>query len=96
MYTMTSGLKGKVAIVTGGGSGIGAAVSRRLAAEGVEVVVADIAHQAAEGVAAEILAEGGKAHPFAVDVADAEAAVRTGLHLAVTAIWKGDADDVSE
>lgn len=33
---------------------------------------------------------------FQVEHLDAEAAVRTGLHLAVTAIWKGDADDVSD
>jgi NAD(P)-dependent dehydrogenase (short-subunit alcohol dehydrogenase family) len=45
---------GKVAIVTGGANGIGAAVSRRLAAEGAAVVVADLDGDAGEALAAEI------------------------------------------
>jgi NAD(P)-dependent dehydrogenase (short-subunit alcohol dehydrogenase family) len=47
-------LDGKVAIVTGGGSGIGRATCRRFAAEGASVVVADIDGARAEAVAAEI------------------------------------------
>ncbi|TIW29654.1 MAG: SDR family NAD(P)-dependent oxidoreductase, partial [Mesorhizobium sp.] len=42
---------GKVAIVTGAGSGIGAAVSRQLAQEGAEVVVADLDVEAAHCMA---------------------------------------------
>ena len=64
---------GKVAIVTGAGSGIGAAVSRQLAQEGAEVVVADIDAEAAHGIAAEIRSQGGRAQDFAVDVTDAAA-----------------------
>ena len=44
----------RIAFVTGGGSGIGKAIARRLAAEGACVVVADIAEDAARAVAAEI------------------------------------------
>jgi NAD(P)-dependent dehydrogenase (short-subunit alcohol dehydrogenase family) len=61
-------LAGRVALVTGGGSGIGEAVGRRLAAEGCRVVVADIAGDAAERVAREI---GGR--PVTLDVGDAAA-----------------------
>ena len=48
------GLSGKVAIVTGGGGGIGAATARRLAAEGVRVVVVDANADAADDVAASL------------------------------------------
>jgi NAD(P)-dependent dehydrogenase (short-subunit alcohol dehydrogenase family) len=89
---MKLGLDGKIAVVTGAGSGIGAAVSRQLAEEGVKVVVADLDSEAARAVAAEICSDGGKAREYAVDVVDAEAVrklveftVETcgGLHLAV-------------
>jgi NAD(P)-dependent dehydrogenase (short-subunit alcohol dehydrogenase family) len=89
---MELGFNGKVAIVTGGGSGIGAAVCRQLAHEGASVVVADLDADSAHRVAAEIRSQGGKARDFAVDVSCAEAveklvnfAVREcgGLNLAV-------------
>src|SRR5690349_18748422 len=47
-------LEGKVAIVTGGGNGIGKRYCRRLSAEGAKIVVADIAEDAAREVAAEV------------------------------------------
>jgi NAD(P)-dependent dehydrogenase (short-subunit alcohol dehydrogenase family) len=47
-------LEGRVAVVTGGGSGIGLASARRLAAEGATVVVADIAEGPGEAAAAEV------------------------------------------
>jgi NAD(P)-dependent dehydrogenase (short-subunit alcohol dehydrogenase family) len=62
------------AIVTGGGSGIGRAVARLLAANGAAVLVADLKPDAAESVVAEIVAEGGTAQAFVGDVADPEVA----------------------
>jgi len=70
---MKLGFEEKVAVVTGAGSGIGAAVSRRLAREGAEVIVADLDAGAARSVTAEIRSLGGNALDFVVDVADAGA-----------------------
>jgi NAD(P)-dependent dehydrogenase (short-subunit alcohol dehydrogenase family) len=70
---MKSTFKDKVAVVTGAGSGIGAAVSRRLAGQGVEVVVGDVDRGAADRVVREVRDDGGKAHAFTVDVGDPEA-----------------------
>ena len=64
---------GKVAIVTGGGSGIGEATAKLLAADGVKIVVADLAEDNAKKVADEITASGGEAKAFKVNVADFEA-----------------------
>lgn len=69
------GIKGKVAIVTGGAGGIGAAISRRFAAEGALVAVFDINKDAAESVAAAIRAEGGSAAAFAVDLTSQDSVV---------------------
>lgn len=63
---------GRVAIVTGGGSGLGEAIGKRLAADGASVVVTDINLEAAERVAGEISATGGKASALAQDTARAE------------------------
>jgi 2-hydroxycyclohexanecarboxyl-CoA dehydrogenase len=62
-------LEGRKAMVTGGASGIGAAIAARLAAEGAEVWVGDVDVEGAERVAGEI---GG--HALALDVTDPEAA----------------------
>jgi 3-hydroxybutyrate dehydrogenase len=61
-------LSGRRALVTGGGSGIGAACARRLAAAGAVVVVLDLSQVAAERVAEEV---GGE--PLVVDLADRDA-----------------------
>lgn len=61
-------LNSRVAIITGGGSGIGAATSRLFAREGAKVAVIDINGEAAERVAERIEKEGGQAISSRVDV----------------------------
>ncbi len=61
-------LKGKVAIVTGGGRGIGQAYCRGLAREGARVVVADVDYASAKATAEEIGAQGHEALGLKVDV----------------------------
>ncbi len=61
-------LDGKVAIVTGAGSGIGEAISLELGRRGARVIVADIDEDAAERVAAAITGSGGQATASRVDV----------------------------
>jgi NAD(P)-dependent dehydrogenase (short-subunit alcohol dehydrogenase family) len=63
----------KVAIITGGGSGIGRATAVLLASEGAAVTVADIVDEAAADAVAEIAAAGGTARAQPVDVADEDA-----------------------
>jgi 3-oxoacyl-[acyl-carrier protein] reductase len=65
-------LKDKVAIVTGGGVGIGKAYAHGLAKEGAKVVVADIQDAEASKVAADIKQAGGEAMAVAVDVTSPE------------------------
>ena len=62
----------RVAIVTGAGRGIGAAVSRRLARDGMAVALLDLDGASATTVAAELTAAGGRALGLDVDVTDTE------------------------
>jgi short-subunit dehydrogenase len=62
-------LRGKVAVITGGSSGIGAATARALVAEGMKVVLAARRLERLHDVAASIRAQGGEVHAVAIDVA---------------------------
>ena len=67
---MTGRVDGKVALITGGASGLGAESGRRLAREGAKVVLTDLAAEAGQAVADEILASGGTAVFLTQDVTD--------------------------
>ena len=74
------GLNGKVAIVTGGGSGLGEAIGKALASEGVKVVLSDINLKGAERVAGEINKAGGTASAVQEDTAQPADSAKTVAH----------------
>jgi meso-butanediol dehydrogenase/(S,S)-butanediol dehydrogenase/diacetyl reductase len=67
-WLMHPGLKGAVALIAGGGSGIGEATAHTLGASGVCIVVADRYKEAAQQVADAVVAAGGKAIAIQMDV----------------------------
>jgi NAD(P)-dependent dehydrogenase (short-subunit alcohol dehydrogenase family) len=74
------GLDGKVAIVTGGGSGLGEAIAKRLAAHGVRIVVSDINLKGAERVTSEISSAGCAASAVQHDTAKPEDSEKVVAH----------------
>jgi NAD(P)-dependent dehydrogenase (short-subunit alcohol dehydrogenase family) len=82
-------LDGRLALVTGAGRGLGAAIARGLAEAGAAVVVADIDIELARETAARLSADGCRAYPLHLDVAD-----RAGLAAAAEAVGR-DHGDVS-
>src|SRR6187549_2829376 len=82
-------LNGLATVVTGAGSGIGAASAVAFAREGASVLVADVSADSAERTATEIRAAGGNAEEIAVDVTSAEQVERM-LQAAVDRFGKLD------
>jgi acetoin reductase-like protein len=76
-------LEGKIAVVTGAGSGMGRAIATGYAREGAKIVVADLKIAAAQSVAQEITEAGNTAVPFEIDVRD-QAQAKAMIDAAVT------------
>jgi len=87
---MVDRLQNRTVVITGAGSGIGAGIARGLAAEGANVVLADLNLDAAQQVASQIEEAGGSALAVRVDVTDREA-VKAGIAAAVERFGRLDA-----
>lgn len=74
-------LSGKTAVVTGGGRGLGSAISTAMAAEGAHVLVVDRNREAADDIVAQIKASGGSASAETLDISDREAVMAFGSRM---------------
>ncbi|HEX5377911.1 MAG TPA: SDR family NAD(P)-dependent oxidoreductase [Phenylobacterium sp.] len=74
--TLSRSLKGSIVLVTGAGSGMGAATAQVFAAEGAHVAVTDFDLASAEAVAFEIVQQGLSAQAWALDVTDSDRIIR--------------------
>ncbi|WP_454787993.1 SDR family NAD(P)-dependent oxidoreductase [Mycolicibacterium lutetiense] len=79
---MGSSVSGKIAVITGGASGIGAALATRLAGGGAQVWIADRQTDAAQDLAGRLTARGGTAHAIELDVRDCAAFERVAAEIA--------------
>ncbi|MBV6416025.1 MAG: putative oxidoreductase [Steroidobacteraceae bacterium] len=84
------GLRDKVVVIAGGGSGIGAATARRLAEEDARVVIGDLSANAARSVARSIESAGGRATGLAFNVRDTASVARL-MQVAMDAFGRLDA-----
>lgn len=81
---MTDRLKGKIALITGGGSGIGRAAAQLFSREGAKVVVADVSVEGGEETVRSISEAGGEAHFVKTDVsksAEVEALIKKTIEI---------------
>ncbi len=83
---MESNEPGKIAVVAGGGSGIGRGCALRLADMGYKTLLLGRTKEKLETVASEIVASGGEAEPYAVDVRDWDQLAELGTQLEETGI----------
>ncbi len=67
---MREGIQGKIVLITGGGTGLGAEAARHLASKGAHVAVAGRRREKLDEVVAEIASAGGKARAYQLDVTD--------------------------
>jgi NAD(P)-dependent dehydrogenase (short-subunit alcohol dehydrogenase family) len=81
---MWEGLAGKIALVTGGATGIGRVTALTFAREGATVIIADVDERGAEETVRLITATGGAAHTLATDVTRAAAVEALLAHIAAT------------
>ena len=86
---MDLGMRGRVALVTGGGGGIGREVATILGREGVDVIVADLRPEPLQATVAAVQSAGGVGTAITVDVTD-EASVREAVSAAEA--WRGHLD----
>lgn len=86
---MAKQFEGRVALITGGGSGIGQAAARRFAGEGARVVIGDLVAESAEETAHSLRQAGNDALAARLDVTD-EASVREFTRLALNAFGRID------